>query len=362
MSTNDEPGSPTDEHKQGTVRIVYSDSSKEPIEFGLTARQVDQLLAWIEKGSSGFVLAPGPRSGLSGKPITAGTGASLSLSYSADEETRKLSLALTDDEVDALTGRSFRARLGFAFTLAVIGTLVSVVLAVTVSEGYVTKHPTVVLAMVTFTTIATATLAWQVVERISSRAVVIASGLGVLLTTLFAIAPNLAPETSTNFTMHTMTIERAVPLKQYLDSPHLRAALRDCPDCSASNLIRVYCETVRGRREGAPARRKDCPPDARRSVVVYVPMESIGFTKKQLPIRWKLVDGATGQAVRPQPVDVLTKLAIEPERRDVDILTIPLWIDLSDVAAKSVFVRVYVSDERGFMIATARSPRFAIRA
>jgi hypothetical protein len=48
-----------------------------------------------------------------------------------------------------------------------------------------------------------------------------------------------------------------------------------------------------------------------------------------------------------------------PERRDLDILTVPIWIDTTGVSAKRLFVRVYVTDERGFILITAQSPTFA---
>lgn len=355
---SDISGHPVPEGTGGIARIFYADTSKEPLEFQLTDSEVEQLKTWTEKTTSSFALKRGRRSGVSGRVIRPARGASLDLNYQDGDQERHLNVNLTDHEVNVLTGHALKARFTYALALAGAATGIAIALALLINSGVVTSHPVWVLSIVTAVTVTVATLFWQALERVSSRAVIIASGLGVLLTTLFAIAPNLAPETSNNFEMSALTVERGVSLREYLNEPHAKASLGCGEKCDVKTLVENYCAAVRETLSASKVGETTCPPPPRQAVVVYVPMESSGFRGKKLPISWRLFDHATGSRVVPHPVALFEVQTVEPERREKDIVTFPLWIDTSRTSAKRLFVRVYVSDPRGFVLATAKSPTF----
>jgi hypothetical protein len=266
----------------GVVRIEWGKPSKEPLELKLTAEEVNRLVGWAEKGSSKIVLKHGKRSVLSGKAIPQASGGTLTLTYESEDGPKTLVLELTNDELRSLTGSDWFPRSKQALSLAVLGALAALILAGVITSGFVTRYPVTTLVIVTAVTITVATMFWQYVEKVSSRAAVIASGIGVVLTALFAIVPNLAPETSTSLKMLPMTLERGVSLREYLTDPSIRYRLR-CeanPRCTEylDDLTSSYCALVRIRSDTPIGQSNEaaCLPPREQSLVLYVPVESVG--------------------------------------------------------------------------------------
>ena len=341
----------------GVATLHYANSDKTDDAFDLSPAEVAQLLDWAKAAPGGIVLKPGRRSGRSGRVIAPSTGATLRIAYADQEgDEQHFSVNLTDDEVATLTNdRLARSRIRLAGTLAIGGGLVIAVLAAIAESGWVAKHPIWTLFVITVVTIAIATLWWKAFERVSSRAVVLATGLGVVLTTLFAVAPNLKPETAQSLSMETMSIERGLPLADFYGSRETQYIFRNSPE-SVSALVNDYCRFVHQQ----PARRHaSCPPSPKSAVVLYIPVHSVGLTTSDLTLHWVLFNAATHAAVRAQPVDSLP-VSVRPEKRDSDFIIVPVWVDTTVTTAKKAYIRAYLSAQNGQLLATATSPIFAV--
>jgi uncharacterized membrane protein len=372
VPTSDISGKEVPPGTGGIVRLVVAGKSEQESEYRLTAGEVLQLLEWAKAAApQGIVLTAGRRSDISGRVIGQAAGATLDLEYYDEEgKEEKLALNLTDDEVASLTGKQVTVqRLKHAGYLALGATAVVLILAGLINSGLVLRHPVWTLMAVTAATVLIATLFWKALERVSSRAVVLASGLGVVLTTVFAIAPNLKPETSQSLDIGKITVERGVLLSDFYSSPTMqyvfsRACDRQtCPEF----LVSTYCDAVRKDRQAA-----QCPPPPAQSFIVYAPVESTGFTSQPLRVSFRVFDKATDEPVDPQPLDPWRVLDVGfpekreadqitevfPEKREADQITLPVWIDATVTKAKKLYVRIYVADKRGLMLATGTSPAF----
>jgi hypothetical protein len=303
------------------------------------------------------VLRKGRRSDVSGRVIAPARGATLDLSYFDEEGAKQgVQMNLTDDEVAKLTGQRLTyRRVALALLLAVGAASIAGVLSALVNSGEVTDHPVKSLIVVTGLTVLVGTLFWKALQQVSSRALVLASGLGVLFTTLFAVVPNLRPETAESVKLGKIAIEKQVRLADYFRRPQIRELMgcRQSGTCHVGPFVEGYCAAMTGKGSVS-----SCGTKGLRGVVIYVPVESIGFRGKTLPVRWRLFDAKTATAVTPQPLDPFSGFDVIPEKRDSDELTLSFWVDTSMTPKKKLYVSVYVFDPRNQILATATSPKF----
>ena len=355
--TSDISGKEVPEGTGGTVRLVYADPARDPDELLLTAGEVRQLLSWADVTPREIVLKHGRRSDISGKVIAPESGATLQMRYfDRAGKAERLDVNINDDEVARLTGRNLTwRRVQLALTLAFCGTVAVLVIAGLVNGGLLVRHPVFMLAGISAVTIFVATLSWKVFERVSSRVVVLASGITALVTAFLAIVPNIGPGTEESGAIGKISVEQGIPLADYYNDPEVRYLFRDCvkTTCPVRTLIRAYCASV---RRLTPQR--SCSAASANSVVLYIPVESVGYVGKKLAVRWRLFRAGTNTPLADQPVNPLGDLNVTPTTRDADSLTFPVWINTEAIKAKKVYLRVYLSDDRHVMIAAATSPTF----
>lgn len=342
----------------GTARIVYGALSRSDREFRLTDDEARQLVEWTRATPRLLVLQQGRRSDISGRVIGPASGATLRIVYRTRTGTEEqLDVDLTDDEVATLTGQAItRARVRLGLALAFCGTLAILLLAWIIDSGLVLRHPVAILAGVSAVTILAATISWKALAQVSSRFVVVASGITVVLTTLFAVVPNIGPGTKLSGSIGPIAVERGVSLAAYYSDPEIRYIYRFCGHaCPPKHLVKKYCRRVEKKGLGR------CPLPRAGSVAVYVPIETVGYIHQRLGVRWRLFDAATHTALARQPLDALDgEFALVPIKRDSDSLTATLWIDANRARGKKLYARVYLRDAHGVTLSTATSPVFSV--